>query len=318
MSNSSPPPPSSEVEPVQPTIEDATEAVKAASNKVVDVDHFVTYPGSIWIRKLKTATGALKRTPLYLNPTKCTFECDVVGGIKQGDNGTQIVMSDVLPKSEGERYPVYFSPVDGKNKFVVDVKIHGKLTTISGSNLDELCNYYMQCDRDPGYKYCSSMSITKRFAMSTGAVSRTPVYIYDDPSLPLPLECDINPGVLSGKKNYTIHGNDGADLAAANAFGRQGFKGKIGLKNLFTATTFIITGTATALLALAHLDSAAQVVSEYIDNPFSIPKTAYSGRSNMEAYVNRRPKTGGSRRKLRTTRRNKKVKSRKNRKNRRT
>lgn len=55
----------------------------------------------------------------------------------------------------------------------------------------------------------------KSLATATGLNERRPVFFNPGNPTGLELECDINPGMFSGKYNYTIRGSDGGTLKLA-------------------------------------------------------------------------------------------------------
>lgn len=84
-----------------------------------------------------------------------------------------------------------------------------------------------------------------------GVNPRRPVFF--NPNAKKKLECDINPGMMSGKKNFTIHGNTGDELALAYAAGMANLQGKVGLRSV---ASIVGTGIVAAVVAPVAITGA--------------------------------------------------------------
>ena len=184
------------------------------------------------------------------------FECDTKGGALRGEDGLSILASTPVAQSSS-RFKVYFTPIDNKNCFTVDCTINGKTTTITGLTVQELSTSYSKCENEND---CRTVGFMKSVKLSIGGTSRTQVFIHTTQGIDKPLECIINPGITSGLKNYTIHGNNGADLAVANQLGKRNIVSKVGFKTLINTGIMAIIGPVAAGLALAGMEKAAESI----------------------------------------------------------
>ena len=119
----------------------------------------------------------------------------------------------------------------------------------------------------------------KSLKTAMGVNPRRPVFFNPNPKAEKKLECDINPGMMSGKKNFTIHGNNGDELAFAYAMGMANLQGKVGLRSVASAVgTGLVTAVVAPLaIAGAGVGLVAGAAANVVTAPFYSHKS-YAGK----------------------------------------
>jgi hypothetical protein len=170
-----------------------------------------------------------ERTEVYNQKYKEAF--DALSFI----DGQVTYEGSIWAKSFGsERRAVYFNP---SNPDHMKLECDGR---IFGNNADELAASNARGDDE--------------LSMRVGdSGDRRPVYLNPKSTKSLHLECDFNPGILSGKYNFTIRGNDGDTLHMAyqKATSWNLDKGKLSLAGVMVGAQRL---RAFPLLMLAPLE----------------------------------------------------------------